>query len=505
MNKETLLIFLILQLALMIYVECCPAKCSCDYKEVTTICNSVNIKNDQLLGIVKDIPQNTTELQFVDNFLTEFPAQIFANLTNLKAIHLTKNKIVALPFKLSHFFQKLTNVYLGNNKITQLRKEDFIGYEKILVLDLYNNQITELTSEVFTHAKLLVSLYLDSNKISRVSKNAFAGLYNLTNLYLNKNLISNIEEGTFGNNPLIELDISHNQLTTIPSHFVTTKNLVSELKLSSNNIRTIHKHAFSRLILDTVLLQNNSITVLTKEMFWNSTLRLKLNISENDLTCNCDMYEFLKSLSVKQMLGKCISPPVVNGQDIKTFTKNNSLSCTPCSTKPCRNNGSCKLIDAINFSCECGKEYIGDLCQFTDHCYKNPCKHNSTCFLSNSTSGFLCKCEKGYQGDVCEKEIPCFKNYCQNDGSCEITSAMGYKCNCRKQYYGKNCEKFQVKGDKRKFLHPGWIILIAALLLILGIVVGVIILKARRDSKRGDEFYDKTPLQETKRNIVSLE
>lgn len=505
MNKETLiLILLILQLQFLIYMECCPTKCNCDYEKMTTECSSSNITNDQLLGIVKDIPSNTTQLKFDGNTLTEFPAHIFANLTNLKKIHLGKNKIEVLPSKLSHFFPKLTNVYLDSNKITHLRKEDFIGYENVLVLDLYNNQITELTSELFTQAKLLVSLYLESNKISRISNSAFAGLYNLNNLYLNENLISNIDKGTFDNNPLIDLDISHNQLTTIPSYFVTTKILVSELKLNSNNIRTIHKNAFSNLLLDKVFLQNNNITVLTKEMFWNSSLRKQLNISGNYLTCNCDMYEFLKSIIVESMLGECSFPPVLNGQDINTFIKNNNLSCTPCSTRPCRNDASCKLIHAGHFRCECEKGYFGDLCQFTDRCYKNPCKHNGTCSLSNSTSEFLCKCGGGYEGDVCEKEIPCFKNYCQNGGSCERTNVMEYKCICRKQYYGKNCENFQVKEGKEKSFHPGWIVLIGALVLILAIVVGVIILKARRDSRRED-VCDKTPLHETKRNIVSVE
>ena len=403
-KRQTLLVLFLISTLLSLVISC-PPKCGCDYKKTETKCNSKNITNDQLYDIAKNIPLNTTVLSFIDNLITELPVAVFANLKDLTKISLSRNKIVVLPSNISAFFPKLINLDLSKNEIAQIRDVDFNGYENVLVLDLYRNQISELPEEVFTHAKRLETLYLDDNKITSISKRAFTGLYNLNKLFLQENFLSKIEQGSFDDLPLIELDVSKNKLTAIPSYFVRTKKLVSHLSLNENNISKIEENAFFNLTIDNLHLKNNSLTVLTKEMFTNSSLRLLLDLTENHLICNCFMFEYIKSLSTKHISGSCSAPPIVAGQDLQTFKENNNVSCTVCSTGPCKHNGTCKLLNETDFQCECEKGFIGELCQSIDYCYDDPCKRNSTCSLSNNSPGFSCECEKDIKGTYVKKKF----------------------------------------------------------------------------------------------------
>ena len=262
--------------------------------------------------------------------------------------------------------------------------------------------------------------------------------------------------------------------------------------MKNNSITRIHENAFYSLKIVDLFLANNNITFLNKEMFNGSVLMETLDVSGNNLRCDCNMFKFLKPLSTKQVTGACSYPPVFAGQDLKSFTKNN-ISCTSCSNIPCKNNATCKPIDEKRFICSCEKGYIGSLCENVDYCYNVTCEHNSTCSVRNNSTGFLCNCSQGFDGDTCNKEIPCFKNYCENNGICKKIGTASYKCNCIGRYYGKHCEKIQSKKQKQRVLRPGWVTLIITLILTLIIVISIIIVIRRRNCGSAD-ITETTPL-----------
>ena len=494
MNMKALFYtFLVLVSLSLFIVKSCPSQCNCTCEELIIYCNNSNITNSELKEIAQGLPLNTTEINFTGNLISEFLVTLFLNLTDLTDINLSHNKITTVPSNISQYLPNVDDLDLSFNQIKQIRKKDFVRYENLEILKLQNNRISKLTSEVFGHLTALTALSLNDNNISSISKNAFKGLAKLNYLNLFENPFSKIERGTFDSLPLIELSIYNTNLETVPPYFLQPEILISMLNLKNNSITYIHENAFYNLKIAGLYLTNNYITILNKEMFTNSTLIETLDLSGNNLRCDCNMSKFLKPIKTKKVTGFCSSPPVVAGQDLKTFTRNN-ISCTSCSNLPCKNNGICKPIDKKTFNCDCAKGYIGKLCGTVDYCYYVTCEHNSTCALRNNSAGFLCNCSQGFQGETCEKEIPCFKNYCKNNGTCEVIGTTKYKCNCKERYHGKHCEKVQSKKPKQKGLRPGWVALIIALILASFTVISIIIAIKRRNCGSAD-ITETTPLR----------
>ena len=500
MNMKALFYtFLVLVSLSLFIVKSCPSQCNCTCEELIIYCNNSNITNSELKEIAQGLPLNTTEINFTGNLISEFLVTLFSNLTDLTDINLSHNKITTVPSNISQYLPNVDDLDLSFNQIKQIRKKDFVRYENLEILKLQNNRISKLTSEVFGHLTALTALSLNDNNISSISKNAFKGLANLNYLNLFQNPFSKIENGTFADTPLIELNIYNTKLKTIPSYFVTEKRLISTLNLENNSITYIHENAFYNSKIAGLLLPNNNITILNKEMFTGSTLIERLDLSGNNLRCDCNMSKFLKPLNTKEVIGFCSSPPVVAGQDLKTFTRNN-ISCTSCSNLPCKNNAICKPIDKKTFNCDCAKGYIGKLCGTVDYCYYVTCEHNSTCALRNNSAGFLCNCSQGFQGETCEKEIPCFKNYCKNNGTCEILGTTNYKCNCTESYHGEHCEELKIKKQKQTVISLGWVALIVTISSVVFIAIIITIVMRRRNTGRVN-ITEITPLQKTYMSI----
>ena len=492
--------FLVLVSLSLCIVRSCPSQCNCTCEDLVIYCNNSNITNSELNEIAQGLPLNTTEIHLTYNLISKFPVKVFSRLTDLANINLSHNKITTVPSNISQYFPKVENLDLSFNKIKQIRKKDFVQYEKLQVLKLHHNLISNLPREGFAHLKKLTTLLLYDNNISSISKNAFKGLSNLNYLHLYQNPFSKIESGTFDDPPLIILKIYNTNLETIPSHFVTAKILISILNLKNNSITHIHENAFYDSGIAGLDLANNYITTLKKEMFNGSTLIEKLDVSGNNLRCDCNMSKFLKSLHTKKVIGSCSSPPVVAGQDLRTFTKNN-ISCTSCSNLPCKNNATCEPISKKRFNCDCAKGYIGNLCETVDYCYNVTCEHNSICALRNNSTGFFCNCSQGFHGHTCEKEIPCFKNYCKNNGTCKIIGTTSYKCNCTENYYGEHCEESKVEKVKQTGLSLGWVALIVTVASAVFTAIIMTIVMKRRNTGSGN-ITKITPLLKTNTNTV---
>ena len=493
-DVRTLVILILVGLS---SVKSCPRQCTCNLIYTLVSCERAGITTEQLENIIQGIPLNTTYVTFMGNLISQLSPQYFANLTNLTRMDLSRNQFVMLP-NISYFLPNLKELILSHNDITGIKKEGFIGYEKIRELRLSNNQITRLTNELFVFAKEVRKLNLGKNKISKISKGAFSGLGSLTVLSLYGNPFSKIENGTFDGLPLKTLTITYTNLETISSYFVTAKNLITTLNLHNNRINNIEENAFYNLHIDSLWLHDNNLTFLKKSMFNKSLIQQNLDISGNNLRCSCIMFEFLEFLSTQDVEGKCRTPSKLADQELKIFKEKNDLNCnTSCSNHPCKNNGTCRPMEDKKFYCECQKGYVGDSCQSLDHCLSDPCKHNSTCLISKSTVGFSCQCSEEYKGDLCQKVNPCFNNSCKNNGSCEGISETKYRCNCKKHYTGKHCEELKKLLKRKKGMHPGWIALFVALIIILAVTIIAITLKKRRNSKEQD-LKEQIPLRETK-------
>lgn len=114
--------------------------------------------------------------------------------------------------------------------------------------------------------------------------------------------------------------------------------------------------------------------------------------------------------------------------------------------KPCRDHGSCSMIDYMA-TCECDDGWDGELCQL------KTCDHVDACVAENKVRctftkerGAMCICKEGYTGHDCatEIEVPdlCNKaNYkdCNGHGTCEISDDLP-TCTCDHGWMGITCE-----------------------------------------------------------------
>ncbi|XP_029190864.2 uncharacterized protein LOC114957549 isoform X2 [Acropora millepora] len=72
---------------------------------------------------------------------------------------------------------------------------------------------------------------------------------------------------------------------------------------------------------------------------------------------------------------------------------------TPCSSWPCKNNGTClPLYEEDDYKCAC-KRFTGRNCEsdIDECCSENECHRNATC--TNTNGSYNCTCKGGFQGD----------------------------------------------------------------------------------------------------------
>ncbi|CAH3024316.1 unnamed protein product [Porites evermanni] len=81
-----------------------------------------------------------------------------------------------------------------------------------------------------------------------------------------------------------------------------------------------------------------------------------------------------------------------------------------CASGPCHNGATC--LDGVDsFNCTCPVGFVGDVCNYDDPCLHNPCKNNGTCYVdaaNNYTFFCVCPIPKNYEGQDCGEPVQCF-------------------------------------------------------------------------------------------------
>ena len=105
-------------------------------------------------------------------------------------------------------------------------------------------------------------LRLHGNRIRSIYKNSFMTLPNITLLLISKNMITYVEVDSFTGLNISNLDMSYNQLTSVP-HIEPLALSLWSLDLRNNHITTIEPYTFTNFtVLSRLYLHNNSITSL---------------------------------------------------------------------------------------------------------------------------------------------------------------------------------------------------------------------------------------------------
>ncbi|XP_071351171.1 lumican [Trachinotus anak] len=172
------------------------------------------------------------------NHLSSVPSVLPAGLQQLR---LAYNQISSISPRAFQNLHNLTLLLLQGNKLQTITEGDLKGLVSLNLLDLGGN----LFSSVPRHLPPSIQqLYLSNNSLSGLDKDSFEGFFNLKYLRLSHCGLqsSSIHPQVFNFSSLVELDLSYNKLTTIP----TVPTTLQYLYLEANEIQGFNVTSFCR-------------------------------------------------------------------------------------------------------------------------------------------------------------------------------------------------------------------------------------------------------------------
>ncbi|XP_028603655.1 keratocan [Podarcis muralis] len=199
----------------------------------------INLNNNKITsnGIEKGVFGNLKNLLYLfleNNELEEVPAPLPLSLEQLR---LARNKIATIPAGVFNNMENLTALDLHQNKLldSTLSSDTFQGLNSLMLLNIAQNSLTKMPP---TPPANVIQLFLDNNSIEAIPENYFDATLKLIFLRLNNNKLTDkgLPSKIFNISSLLDLQLSYNELTKIPSINVHLEHLY----LDNNRIDSIN-------------------------------------------------------------------------------------------------------------------------------------------------------------------------------------------------------------------------------------------------------------------------
>ncbi|XP_058882935.1 keratocan isoform X1 [Acipenser ruthenus] len=260
-------------------VQACPKECRCPPSFPNAVyCDSKGLKQ------IPQIPPHTWYLYLQNNLIDTVPETSLKNATQLKWINLNRNKITNKGID-KDVFNKMKNLLylymednelddvpgplpnsleqlrLSRNKISKIPTGVFDGMVNLTMLDLQHNKLEDgaIPENTFKELKNLIQinlaknnlkkmpsglpattmqLFLDNNSIEKIPDNYFSKTPQVSFLRLNYNKLMDggLPKNIFNVSTMLDLQLSHNQLTKVP----LTHPSLQHLHLDHNKIKSVN-------------------------------------------------------------------------------------------------------------------------------------------------------------------------------------------------------------------------------------------------------------------------
>uniref|UniRef100_UPI00398E3EE2 leucine-rich repeat and fibronectin type-III domain-containing protein 5 n=1 Tax=Pristiophorus japonicus TaxID=55135 RepID=UPI00398E3EE2 len=270
------LLFYLLLIGTTVKAQVCPKRCVCQNlsPNLATLCAKKG-----LLFIPPNIDRRTVELRLGDNFITIIKRKDFANMTSLVDLTLSRNTINYVAPQAFADLRNLRALHLNSNRLTQITNDIFSGLSNLHHLVVNNNQLIDISFEAFNDILLsLEELDVSYNNLKSIPWEAVQKMVNLHTFSMDHNMIEQIDEGTFSHlHKLTRLDMTSNKLRKLPPDPLFTR---------------------AQVLAHSGLLNPPSFT---------------LSFGGNPLHCNCELL-WLRRLSREDDLETCASPPHLTGR-----------------------------------------------------------------------------------------------------------------------------------------------------------------------------------------------
>ncbi|XP_006261181.1 osteomodulin [Alligator mississippiensis] len=216
---------------------------------------------------------------------------VFAKLGNLVQLHLQHNELEEFPFPLPNSLEQLL---LGFNKISRLPANALQGLVNVTMLDLCNNNLddSDFKGKQLSNMKNLMQINLCNNKLQNMPPDLPSSLMYLS---LENNSISYIPENYFNKLPNITaLRLSNNNLQEVPYKVFNLSNLV-ELNLGHNKLKQTFYIPRS---LQHLYIEDNDIEIVNITLMCpfidpvNTNQLTYIRMDQNKLTAPISTYAF---------------------------------------------------------------------------------------------------------------------------------------------------------------------------------------------------------------------
>ncbi|XP_056625020.1 leucine-rich repeat transmembrane protein FLRT1 [Triplophysa dalaica] len=318
----------------------CPSTCRCD--DGFIYCNDRGLsiipplpltaavlyfQNNRIdnAGLPTSLEQRMTVrvVYLYDNELDDFPTHL---PPSLRELHLQDNNIRTLPRSALARLPLLEKLHMDDNSVSTVSIEDkaFANNPRLRLLFLSRNHLSSIPSGL---PASLEELRLDDNRISTIPTHAFRGLSSLRRLFLDGNLLANqrIADDTFSRlSNLTELSLVRNSLQAPPLNLPSMHLL--RLYLQDNAIAHIPRGALDGMRrLQKLDISGNNLTTLPKGLFKDLDSLSQLLVRGNPWYCGCNLrwlydwlYERGTSVTVRGLT--CHGPERVRGMTLRDLS-----------------------------------------------------------------------------------------------------------------------------------------------------------------------------------------
>ncbi|KAM7367172.1 hypothetical protein PAMP_015096 [Pampus punctatissimus] len=275
----------------MAQIQACPQECRCPRNFPRAVyCENKGLKS------IPNIPPHTWYLYLQNNLIEVLSADALRNATQVRWLNLNRNKITSEGVEegalnamshLVHLYMddnllssvpsplpaSLEHLRLSRNRISKIPAGVFLGLEKLNLLDLQGNKLmddavtevslkglnnlvqinlakNQLSSMPLGLPPTTTQLFLDGNNIEKIPASYFKGLPKVAFLRLNHNKLgsSGVPKNVFNVSSILDLQLSHNQLTEVP----LIPSGLEHLHLDHNKIKSVSGSNVCPVTIDAV-------------------------------------------------------------------------------------------------------------------------------------------------------------------------------------------------------------------------------------------------------------
>lgn len=204
------------------------------------------------------------------------------------------------------------------------------------VLNMSGNNLQILPRETFLRVNLLnlQKVYLKSCRIGQIDERAFKGLTNLVELDLSHNLLTSVPSSTFKDIRFLRyISLADNPIQKVESHAFRTVPGMGKIDLSNCDIKSIAPNAFEKLeSLELLKLNGNKLTGLLARTVETMSKLHGVELHDNPWLCDCRLRstkEWLSNNNIPYPIApKCHGPSKVTGKSFAELDVDD-FACRP--------------------------------------------------------------------------------------------------------------------------------------------------------------------------------